>query len=122
MASLLSVNVGMPADVSWQGKTVRTGIWKQPAPGRRMARRLNIDGDGQGDLNGHGLRACGLSLAKASCLVDLAGRQASGLINLRHMDDTPDVRDRGTAWVPHRTYAAALLWRSLNVPSLAPQA
>jgi ferredoxin-NADP reductase/MOSC domain-containing protein YiiM/ferredoxin len=51
---LLSVNVGMPRDVSWQGKTVHTGVWKQPIDGPAMVRRLNIDGDGQGDLNGHG--------------------------------------------------------------------
>jgi ferredoxin-NADP reductase/MOSC domain-containing protein YiiM len=54
MASLLSVNVGMPADVSWQGNTVRTGIWKRSVAGPRMVRRLNVDGDGQGDLGGHG--------------------------------------------------------------------
>jgi ferredoxin-NADP reductase/MOSC domain-containing protein YiiM/ferredoxin len=51
---LLSVNVGMPKNVSWQGKTVYTGIWKQPVAGPQMVRRLNIDGDGQGDKNGHG--------------------------------------------------------------------
>jgi ferredoxin-NADP reductase/MOSC domain-containing protein YiiM len=51
---LLSVNVGLPRDIPWQGKTVHTSVWKTPAPGRRMARRLNIDGDGQGDLQGHG--------------------------------------------------------------------
>jgi ferredoxin-NADP reductase/MOSC domain-containing protein YiiM len=51
---LVSVNVGLPKDVPWQGHTVHTGIWKQPVTGRRMVRRLNIDGDGQGDLNGHG--------------------------------------------------------------------
>jgi ferredoxin-NADP reductase/MOSC domain-containing protein YiiM/ferredoxin len=54
MARLLSVNVGLPKDISWQGQTVRTGIWKAPVEGARMARRLNIDGDGQGDLHGHG--------------------------------------------------------------------
>jgi ferredoxin-NADP reductase/MOSC domain-containing protein YiiM len=54
MSSLLSVNVGMPRDVPWQGRTVYTGIWKYPVTGPRMARRLNIDGDGQGDLAGHG--------------------------------------------------------------------
>jgi ferredoxin-NADP reductase/MOSC domain-containing protein YiiM/ferredoxin len=54
MGHLLSVNVGLPQDVAWQGKTVHTGIWKAPVEGRRMARRLNIDGDGQGDLAGHG--------------------------------------------------------------------
>jgi len=51
---LLSVNVGMPKDVPWQGKTVYTGVWKQPAAGPQMVRRLNIDGDGQGDRQGHG--------------------------------------------------------------------
>ena len=51
---LLSVNVGMPQDVTWHGRTVRTAVWKKPVAGPRMARRLNIDGDGQGDLAGHG--------------------------------------------------------------------
>ncbi len=54
MGRLLSVNVGLPRDVAWQGRTVRTGIWKAPVKGPRMVRRLNIDGDGQGDLAGHG--------------------------------------------------------------------
>src|SRR6201996_6532321 len=51
---LLSVNVGLPRDVAWQGRTVHTGIWKAPVVGPRMVRRLNVDGDGQGDLAGHG--------------------------------------------------------------------
>ena len=38
----------------WQGKTVRTAVWKAPVQGLRMVRRFNIDGDGQGDLEGHG--------------------------------------------------------------------
>ncbi|MGW6935913.1 MOSC domain-containing protein [Lentzea sp. NPDC054927] len=54
MARLLSLNVGLPKDVSWHGRTVHTGIFKQPADGPLMVRRLNIDGDGQGDLGGHG--------------------------------------------------------------------
>jgi ferredoxin-NADP reductase/MOSC domain-containing protein YiiM len=54
MATLRSVNVGMPKDVAWQGRTVHTGIWKGPVGGPQMVRRLNIDGDGQGDLAGHG--------------------------------------------------------------------
>jgi ferredoxin-NADP reductase/MOSC domain-containing protein YiiM len=54
MATLRSVNVGMPKDVAWQGRTVHTGIWKRPVGGPQMVRRLNIDGDGQGDLAGHG--------------------------------------------------------------------
>jgi ferredoxin-NADP reductase/MOSC domain-containing protein YiiM/ferredoxin len=52
--TLLSVNVGMPKDVSWQGKTVFTGVFKDSVAGRRRVRRLNVDGDGQGDLGGHG--------------------------------------------------------------------
>jgi ferredoxin-NADP reductase/MOSC domain-containing protein YiiM len=51
---LLSVNVGLPKNVPWQGKTVYTGLWKHPVDGPAMVRRLNIDGDGQGDTNGHG--------------------------------------------------------------------
>src|SRR5262250_3168763 len=54
MARLLSVNVGLPRDLAWRGRTVRTAIWKDPIQGRRMVRRLNIDGDGQADLAGHG--------------------------------------------------------------------
>jgi ferredoxin-NADP reductase/MOSC domain-containing protein YiiM len=51
---LLSVNVGLPRDVPWHGQVVHTGVWKRPADGPQQVRRLNIDGDGQGDLNGHG--------------------------------------------------------------------
>ena len=54
MAHLLSVNVGLPRDIAWRGKMVHTAIWKTPVQGRHVARRLNIDGDGQGDLAGHG--------------------------------------------------------------------
>jgi hypothetical protein len=54
MARLLSVNVGLPRDITWQGRTVHTAIWKAPVEGPRMVRGLNIDGDGQGDLAGHG--------------------------------------------------------------------
>ena len=54
MSRLLSVNLGLPRDLEWQGRTVHTGIWKEPVQGRRMVGRLNIDGDGQGDLVGHG--------------------------------------------------------------------
>jgi ferredoxin-NADP reductase/MOSC domain-containing protein YiiM len=54
MPRLLSVNVGLPRDVTWNGKIVRTAIWKSPVEGRRTVRKLNIDGDGQGDLSGHG--------------------------------------------------------------------
>ena len=54
VARLLSINVGVPNDLAWHGETVRTAVWKHAVPGRRMARRLNLDGDRQGDLIGHG--------------------------------------------------------------------
>jgi MOSC domain len=54
VARLLSVNVGKPKNVQWRDKTVYTGICKTPVDGAVMVRRLNIDGDGQGDLGGHG--------------------------------------------------------------------
>ncbi|WFU36309.1 MOSC and FAD-binding oxidoreductase domain-containing protein [Bradyrhizobium brasilense] len=54
MARLLSVNVGLPRDIEWKGRTVHTGIWKNPVRGRCRVGRLKLDGDGQGDLSGHG--------------------------------------------------------------------
>ena len=54
VGTLLSVNVGIPKNVSWQGKTVFTGVFKDPVTGPRSVRRLNVEGDGQGDLAGHG--------------------------------------------------------------------
>ncbi|MEI9986303.1 MAG: MOSC and FAD-binding oxidoreductase domain-containing protein [Aliidongia sp.] len=54
MGVVVSVNVGLPREVEWRGKTVRTGIWKQPVQGRVFARRLSLEGDGQADLVGHG--------------------------------------------------------------------
>jgi MOSC domain-containing protein YiiM len=54
VGTLLSVNVGMPKDVTWRGRTVFTGVFKDPVDGPAHVRRLNIDGDGQGDKGGHG--------------------------------------------------------------------
>jgi ferredoxin-NADP reductase/MOSC domain-containing protein YiiM len=51
---LLSLNVGGPREVAWEGKTVRTAIWKDPVDGPLMVRRLNIDGDDQADRAAHG--------------------------------------------------------------------
>ena len=51
---LLSVNVGLPQPVRWNGTSVYTGIHKRPVTGPRTVRRLNVDGDGQGDPDGHG--------------------------------------------------------------------
>src|SRR4051812_35708362 len=54
MPHLLSVNVGLPRDIEWQRRTVHTAIWKHALAARCRVRRLNLEGDGQGDLVGHG--------------------------------------------------------------------
>jgi MOSC domain-containing protein YiiM len=51
---LISVNVGLPREVTWKGKNVRTGIFKEPVKARVMVRELNLDGDRQADLTVHG--------------------------------------------------------------------
>jgi MOSC domain-containing protein YiiM len=52
--NILSLNVGWPREVTWQGKRVTTGIFKEPVNTPVMLRRLNLDGDGQADLTVHG--------------------------------------------------------------------
>jgi ferredoxin-NADP reductase/MOSC domain-containing protein YiiM len=54
VGSLLSVNVGMPKDVAWRGRTVFSGVFKNAVSGPRRVGKLNVSGDGQGDLAGHG--------------------------------------------------------------------
>src|SRR3954465_4890308 len=54
MKHLLSVNVGHPREIAWRGVPAYTSVWKAPVQGRRLVRRLNVDGDAQGDLHGHG--------------------------------------------------------------------
>ena len=51
---VLSVNVGRPREVIWRGKSVTTGIYKEPVEGRVPIRALNLDGDRQADLRVHG--------------------------------------------------------------------
>jgi len=51
---VLSVNVGMPREVLWRGKSVTTGIHKEPVEGLVPIRMLNLDGDRQADLRVHG--------------------------------------------------------------------
>jgi MOSC domain-containing protein YiiM len=51
---ILSVNVGLPREVTWQGKLVTTGIFKEPVNAPVMLRTLNLDGDQQADLTVHG--------------------------------------------------------------------
>ena len=54
MDHVISVNVGLPRVVAWRGQAIRTSIFKEPVAARVLARKLNIDGDGQADLAGHG--------------------------------------------------------------------
>ena len=51
---LISVNVGLPRMVEWKGRTITTGIFKEPVEGRTTLHRLNLDGDRQVDLSVHG--------------------------------------------------------------------
>jgi MOSC domain-containing protein YiiM len=51
---ILSINVGLPREVKWRGKSVRTSIFKTPAAGRVPVRKLNLRGDEQSDLSVHG--------------------------------------------------------------------
>src|SRR5438093_6407740 len=53
---IVSVTVGLPRQVTWRGKAIRTGIFKQPVAGRVAVRALNLDGDRQADLTVHGGR------------------------------------------------------------------
>ncbi len=51
---LVSVNTGLPREVMWHGRSVTTGIFKEPVQGRVALRKLNLDGDRQADLTVHG--------------------------------------------------------------------
>jgi MOSC domain-containing protein YiiM len=51
---LVSVNTGVPRKVTWHGRIVTTAIFKEPAKGRVILRKLNLEGDRQADLTVHG--------------------------------------------------------------------
>ena len=51
---LLSINVGLPREVDWRGRAVRTSIFKSPTSGRLRVTKLNVEGDQQSDLSVHG--------------------------------------------------------------------
>ena len=51
---MISLNVGLPREVIWHGRSVTTGIYKEPVAGRVALRKLNLDGDRQADLTVHG--------------------------------------------------------------------
>src|SRR5271163_3986028 len=51
---IVSLNTGLPQVVTWHGRSVSTGIFKNPVEGRVALRKLNLDGDRQADLTVHG--------------------------------------------------------------------
>src|SRR5215470_12992802 len=51
---LVSLNVGLPREVTWHDIRVSTGIFKEPVCGRVALHKLNLDGDRQADLAVHG--------------------------------------------------------------------
>jgi MOSC domain-containing protein YiiM len=51
---LISLNVGLPRETTWHGRSVTTAIYKQPVEGRVALRKLDLDGDRQADLAVHG--------------------------------------------------------------------
>lgn len=51
---LISLNIGLPRATNWRGRSVTTGIFKEPIEGSVMLQTLNLDGDGQADLTVHG--------------------------------------------------------------------
>lgn len=53
-ASLVAISVGQPRDVEWQGRPLRTSIYKQPVAGSVAAGPLGLAGDAQSDLSVHG--------------------------------------------------------------------
>ena len=54
MMKLLSINVSKPKPITYNGKIIHTGIFKEPVSGTVMLKENNIEGDGQGDLKVHG--------------------------------------------------------------------
>jgi MOSC domain-containing protein YiiM len=54
LMKLISLNVGLPREVDWHGRAVRTSIWKSPMEGRVRVVGFNLDGDRQSDLTVHG--------------------------------------------------------------------
>ncbi len=89
--TVLSVNVGKPKNVPWHGRTVYTGVWKQPVDGPAMVSKLNIDGDGQGDLNGPAATA-GVLMQIDSYLALGTWPSRPGRPELRQLRREPDHR------------------------------
>jgi hypothetical protein len=86
MACLVSVNVGLPRDIQWRGRTVHTAIWKEPVQGRSRVKPLNVEGDGQADLGGHGgeQRAVFLQRGEGPVVLVSAGIGAIPVLAMLH--------------------------------------
>jgi MOSC domain-containing protein YiiM len=51
---VVSLSVGLPREVEWEGNTVLTSIFKEPVGRRLRVSKLNFEGDAQSDLTVHG--------------------------------------------------------------------
>lgn len=110
MPTLHAVNVGLPKDVPWRGRTVHTGIFKTTVSGPVFAKRLNLDGDGQGDLHGHGGENRAVLVYRASLIRPCwswprpvmcrrGTRAAAVCVMCASRDSSPEAwRTRGSRW------------------------
>ena len=85
---ILSVNVSLPKEITHNGRTVTTCIFKEPVDGRVMLRTLNLDGDGQADLVGHGGEyKAAYVYASSACLAIVISGHALPSPGLAHASD-----------------------------------
>ena len=89
---VLSVNVGLPREVSWRGKPVTTGIFKEPVAGPVPIRTLNLDGDRQADLRVHGGRDKAVYAYPSEFYEALAKRATGARLPLGAVRREPDHR------------------------------
>ena len=76
---LVSVNVGMPRKISWQGRTVFTGIWKEAVQGSRQVRRMNVEGTAKAILPD-------TAVSSVPCSSTSSTRTTTGVDQLRRDD------------------------------------
>jgi MOSC domain-containing protein YiiM len=96
---LLSVNVGLPRQLEWKGKVVRTAIFKAPVTGRVRIAKLNVEGDQQSDLTVHGR-----SRVTIADVLNLYRGDATNQDMLRRVSELPSLPN---SW---RDYLRKRLW------------
>jgi MOSC domain-containing protein YiiM len=111
--NLVSVNVGLPREIDWRGRRVRTSIWKTPVAGRVRVNRLNLEGDQQSDLSVHG------GPEKAVYAVLCEGEVGSGdPIEFTARDDHNVTVADIAALYTHDADKQSLLHRAVDLPAL----